>query len=192
MLFRSGNVNPVDSVSGFLGARDLNDDLKLTQDEFLVVPGSLLGKALVAQAVFDNGFLLPFAPETPEFFLIPGDNQVTIMWRPSPLETTGDPFFAIASQATIGGSPNALYDPNYRQFDVEGYRIYRGRVDAPNALVLLAQFDYSGTTMSDFAGQVNPNDQCAPELGITGGCAVTFDPIAPRSEERRVGKECRL
>ena len=25
---------------------------------------------------------------------------------------------------------NTLYDPNYRKFDVEGYRIYRGRVDA--------------------------------------------------------------
>ena len=47
----------------------------------------------------------------------------------------------------ISGTPvaNPLYDPNYRQFDVEGYRIYRGRVDAPNALSLIAQFDYAGT-----------------------------------------------
>ena len=26
---------------------------------------------------------------------------------------------------------NPQYDPNYRQFDVEGYRVYRGRVDSP-------------------------------------------------------------
>ena len=63
-----------------------------------MVPGSLLGKATVAQAVFDNGFLLPFAPDAPEFFLIPGNDQVTVLWRPSPSETSGDPFFAIASQ----------------------------------------------------------------------------------------------
>ncbi|MGE0354327.1 MAG: hypothetical protein AB7Q69_14010, partial [Gemmatimonadales bacterium] len=174
-----GNVNTLDSITGFLGARDLNDDGVLTQDEFKVVPGSLLGKALVAQTVFDNGFLLPFAPEPPEFFLIPGDNKVTVMWRPSTSETLGDPFYAIASQATVNGSPNALYDPNYRQFDVEGYRIYRGRVDAPNALTLIAQYDYSGTFISDFAGQVNPTPTCAPELGITSGCPITFDPIAP-------------
>jgi hypothetical protein len=156
-----------------------------------VVPGSLLGKAAVAQAVFDGGFLLPFAPDAPEFFLIPGDNQVTVMWRPSPSEGAGDPFFAIASQPTVlcdpddplsGQCPNPLYDPNYRQFDVEGYRVYRGRVDAPNSLRLLAQFDYAGTVMTDFAGQINPVANCAPELQpqpITAGCPVAFDPIGP-------------
>ncbi|MGE3524398.1 MAG: hypothetical protein AB7I33_00590, partial [Gemmatimonadales bacterium] len=175
----SGNVNLVDSVTGFLGARDLNSDGILTQNEYQVVPGSLLGKATVAQAVFDNGFLLPFAPEPPEFFLIPGDNRVTVMWRPSVTESLGDPFYSIASQASVGGSPNALYDPNYRQFDVEGYRVYRGRVDAPSSLTLIAQYDYSGTFISDHAGQINPTPGCAPELGITGGCPVTFDPVIP-------------
>jgi hypothetical protein len=172
-------VNPIDSITGFLDATDLNGDNVLTQNEFTVVPGSLLGKAAVAQAVFDGGFLLPFAPDAPEFFLIPGDNQVTVMWRPSPSENAGDPFFSIANQATVDGSPNPLYDPNYRQFDVEGYRIYRGRVDAPNSLRLLAQFDYAGTVITDFAGQVNPTADCAPEIGITSGCAVVFDPVGP-------------
>ena len=108
-----------------------------------MVPGSLLGKALTAQAVFNNKFLLPFAPDSPEFFLVPGDNQVTVLWRPSKSEDPalgGDPFFTVAKNPTVidpvSGTPvaNPLYDPNYRQFDVEGYRIYRGRVDAPNAL----------------------------------------------------------
>jgi hypothetical protein len=184
----AGGVNQVDSIQGFLDATDANTDGVLTQSEFTVVPGSLLGKALVAQAVFDGGFLLPFAPDAPEFFLIPGDEQVTVMWRPSPSETSGDPFFAIASQPLVpcdpndplaGLCPNALYDPNYRQFDVEGYRVYRGRVDAPNSLRLLAQFDYAGTTISDFAGQVNPNAQCAPEIGVTINCPVVFDPVLP-------------
>lgn len=182
----ANGVNPVDSISGFLSANDENLDGILTQDEYTVVPGSMLGKALVAQTIFDNKFLLPFSPEPPEFFLVPGDNQVTVLWRPSTSETLGDPFFAIASQPQVDGNPNPLYDPNYRQFDVEGYRVYRGRVDAPNSLTLLAQFDYAGTVISDFAGQVNPNVLCAPELGINlpdgegdPGCPVDFDPVVP-------------
>jgi hypothetical protein len=172
--------NTADSMAGYLGfAGDLNGNTKVDQDEILTVPGSLLGKARVAQVVFDNQFLLPFAPVSPEFFLIPGDNQVTVMWRPSASEATADPFFQLASQASTGGAPNPLYDPNYRQFDVEGYRIYRGRVDAQNSLRLIAQFDYTGTVFQDFAGQVNPTGSCAPELGITGGCPVVFDPIQP-------------
>ncbi len=172
-----GNVNLLDSITGFLGARDLNSNDTLSQDEFKVVPNSLLGKALVAQAIFDNGFLLPFSPEPPPFFLIPGDNQVTVMWRPSSSEQAGDPFYSIASQATLNGAPNPLYDPSYRQYDVEGYRVYRGRVDAPNSLQLLAQFDYAGTTIPDYRGQINPSATCAPELGVTTTCATTYDPV---------------
>jgi hypothetical protein len=181
------NVNPVDSVTGFRGyAGDADGDGVADQGEFVTpVPGSLLGKALVAQAVFDNLFLLPFAPDPPDFFLIPGDNQVTVLWRPSASETSGDPFFAVANAPTRTNpetgliEPNPLYDPNYRQFDVEGYRVYRGRVDSPNELSLVAQFDYAGTLITDFQGQVNPVPGCAPELGIDTACAVAFDSLVP-------------
>ncbi len=63
--------------------------------------GSLLGKALVAQAVFDAHFLQEFAPDAPPFFLIPGNKQVTILWKPSPTETTGDPFFSVVGSPTM-------------------------------------------------------------------------------------------
>ena len=125
------------------------------------MPQSLLNKALVAQAVFDAKFLLPFAPNAPQFFLIPGDNQVTVVWQKSTTEdpvTGGDPYFAIASDPT-----SALYDPDFRKFDVEGYRIYRGRT-AGN-LALIAQFDYAGTQMIDYTGQFYFAN-CAPELGV--------------------------
>ena len=125
----------------------------------------------MAQAVFDGGFLLPFAPDAPDFFLIPGDNQVTVMWRPSPSEAGGrsvlrhgQPGHRPDPDNPLVPVPNVLYDPNYRQFDVEGYRVYRGRVDAPNSLRLLAQFDYAGTVITDFAGQINPIAACAPEI----------------------------
>jgi hypothetical protein len=202
----SAGANPVDSVAGFLDYSDANADGVVQQVEVVTVPGSLLGKALVAQKVFDERFLLPFAPETPNFFLVAGNNQVTVLWQPSVSETTGDPFFAIAQQPTTvpegGGDPvpNVLFDPNYRQFDVEGYRIYRGRVDAPNSLTMIAQFDYSGTFIRDFRGGVlTPTITgvgCAPELGInvvtitpdpadptvadtTFGCPVPFDSTGP-------------
>ncbi|HEX6990236.1 MAG TPA: T9SS type A sorting domain-containing protein, partial [Gemmatimonadales bacterium] len=190
-LTTPGAINMVDSLAGFKGYSDKNGDGIAQQDEYTVVPGSLLGKALVAQQVFDSKFLLAFAPDAPQFFLVPGDNQVTVLWRPSATETTGDPFFEIASSPMTvpegGGDPviNNLYDPNYRQFDVEGYRVYRGRVDAPSSLTLLAQFDYAGTSISDFSGFVgaeggtddlNELTACAPDIGLFTNCITPYNP----------------
>ncbi|UCF21472.1 MAG: hypothetical protein JSU87_08835 [Gemmatimonadota bacterium] len=107
-----------------------------------VVPGSLLGKALIAQTIFDNKFLLGFAPEAPNFYLVTGDNQVTVVWEESPTEDTGDPFFSAA-----GDPDNPLFNPNYREFDVEGYRVYRG--PDPSNLTLVAQFDKANTVFTD-------------------------------------------
>ena len=147
----------------------------MQQNEFRTIPGSLLNKALTAQVIFDNGFLLPFAPTTPNFYLIPGNNQVSIVWQPSASEIQGDPYFVVASDPGTPLEPNVLYDPNYRQYDVEGYRIYRGRVDNSGQLTLVAQFDYAGTEMADFTGQINPVSTCAPELAVTIECPVAFD-----------------
>jgi hypothetical protein len=177
----ASQANAVDTMTGFrryLG--DLNGNGNVDQEEIDAAPGSLLGKAKLAQAVFDSQFLLPFAPESPEFFLIPGDNEVTVIWKPSPTEVSGDPFFDDANRASINGAPNPLYDPNYRRFDVEGYRVYRGRVDAPNELALIAQFDYQGTVISDYTGVVNTTDTCAPEYGLFTGCA---GPVAPNLKD---------
>jgi hypothetical protein len=181
-------ANRVDSIAGFRGYSDANQDGIVQQDEMSVVPGSLYGKSLTAQTIFEAKFLLPFAPEAPDFFLIPGNGQVTVLWRPSESENSGDPYFEVASQATTipsgGGAPvtNLLYDPNYRRFDVEGYRIYRGRADTPTSLRLIAQYDYAGTTFRDYRGQVaDPaiGNRCAPELGVTTTCNNFFSPIVP-------------
>ena len=106
------------------------------------VPGSLLNKALVAQTIFNNNFLLGFAPEQPVFYLVPGNAQITVIWSPSVTEELGDPFFAVASDST-----SALFNPNYRRLDVEGYRIYRGT--SPNNLAQVQQFDYANTSFTD-------------------------------------------
>jgi len=165
--------DPVERPMGWGQFSDVNGDGTLQQNEVQTYPGSLLDKAKVAQAIFDNKFLLPFAPEGPEFYLVPGDNQVTVVWKKSTTETVqaggGDPYYGLASDPT-----SALYDPNYRQYDVEGYRIWRGRTTAE--LQVIAQFDYAGTSFTDFTGQVfDPNNaECAPELGLSVRCSVAF------------------
>ena len=114
-------------------------------DPFLVevVPESLLGKALIAQTIFDNKFQLSEPPDAPPFFLVPGDDRVVIVWERSPSETTGDPFFDIVSDPQ-----SVLYNPNYRRLDVEGYIIWRGT--RPDQLEQIVQFDYAGTTFTDY------------------------------------------
>jgi hypothetical protein len=169
-------ANTIDSLTGFNGYNDFESPDTVTQKEFTTIPGSLLDKALKAQIIFDNGFLLPFAPTTPNFYLIPGDNSVSIVWQPSASEVQGDPYYVVASNPGTPTEPNLLYDPNYRQYDVEGYRIYRGRVDNSGSLTLVAQFDYAGTQMNDFTGQIQPVSTCAPELGVTLACGPDGDP----------------
>lgn len=183
-------ANLVDSISGFNGFTDGNGDGEVQQSETNAIPKSLLAKALIAQTIFDNKFLLPFAPEAPDFFLIPGNEQVTVVWRPSATETDGDPFFNVAGSPTTipagGGAPitNLLFDPNYRQFDVEGYRVYRGRSNNPSTFRLLASFDYAGTTFRDFRGAVVSDEignACSPEppLSLTTSCPGVFSVPVP-------------
>jgi len=166
----------IDSIAGWQSATDANGDGVIEQNEVKVVPGSLLGQAILAQAVFDNKFLLPFAPEAPNFFLVPGNSQVTIVWSPSASEATGDPYYTVASDPT---SP--LYDPNYRDHDVEGYRIYRGRTTGD--LQLVAQFDYSNTTFLDYTAAFDYGGHCAPELGVTSGCPTSDFAANPQSHD---------
>lgn len=146
---------------------DVNGDGRIEANEVQTVPGSLLSKAQYAQALFDRKFLMAGPPDAPAFLIIPGDGRVTIAWQKSATEMTGDPFFVQASDPTSG-----FYDPDFRRFDVEGYRIWRG-TSASN-LKLIAQLDYRGTVFTDYTGQIyDPiayGIRCAPELGITASC----------------------
>jgi hypothetical protein len=158
-------LREIELASGWTGQNDANGNGEIEQNEVRTVPRSLLQKSLVAQSLFDAQFLLPFAPEAPDFYLVPGNNSVTVVWQPSVTEQIGDPYFNIASDPDPA---NGLYDPNYRQNDVEGYRIYRGRTRAQ--MELIAQYDYSGTTFVDYTGVWAYQGKCAPEIGITDDC----------------------
>lgn len=168
-------VKPIDRAIGWIShTGDLNANNAIDQEEVITAPRSLLNKGMVAQAVFDVRFLLPFAPEAPLFYLVPGSNQVTIAWQTSVSETEGDPYFVVASDVS-----SALYDPNFRKFDVEGYRIWRGRSQAE--MEVIASFDYQGTVINDYNGSFFNADygtQCAPELGLTTSCPAFPNPIS--------------
>jgi hypothetical protein len=163
----------LERAAGWLSHSDANGDGDIKPAEVEAVPRSFLAKVKLAQAVAANGFLLPSAPRAPEFFLVPGDDRVTVVWKPSTTEATGDPFFPLASDPTSG-----VHDPNFRANDVEGYRIYRGR--SPEQLELVAQFDHAGTTFVDYTGALDYGEGCAPELGLTDGC-----PTFPVTRELR-------
>ena len=78
-----------------------------------------------------------------------------------------DPFFAIASQPkNADGTVNALYDPNFRGLDVEGYRIYRGRASNPSELTLIAQFDYPPDPFSGRGHFFDFRVRSTPPLGV--------------------------
>ena len=160
----SDPIRAIEIASGYIGPRagtcpDETGEERLSQYDIEVVPNSLLGRGMVAQAIFDNKFLLGFAPEAPPFYLVPGDNRVTVVWQPSATEVNGDPFIEAARDSITldaEGQPvvNTLYDPNYREFDVEGYRIYRGT--SPANLQLIAQFDKAGTVFTDVTCITDP------------------------------------
>jgi hypothetical protein len=146
-------ADPAGRLAGFLES----PDNKLNQFSVEVVPNSLLGRALVAQSIFDSSFLLGFAPDAPAFYLVPGDSNVTVIWEESPSEELGDPFYQVASD-----EESPLYNPNYREFDVEGYRVWRG--GDPGALDLIAQFDKSNTTFFDYTCETVAPDN---DVGVT-------------------------
>jgi hypothetical protein len=163
-------VMQIERVAGWLGHADANANGDVEQSEVRVQPYSLLAKARVAQVLSDNKFALAQPPSAPRFYVLPGDNRVAVVWERSATEVVGDPYFALASDPL-----GALYDPNFRQFDVEGYRIWRGLT--PSSMELVAQFDYVGTTITDHTGGFfyPSNPQCAPELARTL-CPVPFNP----------------
>jgi len=75
-----------------------------------------------AQFIYDQGWLLPGPPLAPNLTLIPGDNQVRLVWDNLP-EKTADPYWLkVASDPTKTG-----WDPKYRGYDFEGYIAYKSK-----------------------------------------------------------------
>ncbi|MFQ6104215.1 MAG: hypothetical protein ACE5OP_07970, partial [Candidatus Glassbacteria bacterium] len=78
--------------------------------------GEFLAVKSTVQGIYDLDFLQASPPPRPSMTLIPGDRQVTILWDDSPVfakDKTYDEFVKL--------------DPDYRQYDFEGFRLWRSR-----------------------------------------------------------------
>ena len=94
------------------------------------VAADLIQNATMAHNLYNSGFAMPRAPQAPNVRIIPGDHQVTVTWD-NVSEYSRDGFYdQYAGQGT-----------DYREFDFEGYRIYRSTTGEANDAQLLAQFD---------------------------------------------------
>jgi len=83
--------------------------------------------AEVAQLVYEGGYILPETPVPPSLTIVPGERQATITWSNVNINTP-DAYYAFIQQ-------HPEIDPNgvYRQYDFEGYRLYRNFVSPSNA-----------------------------------------------------------
>ena len=72
-----------------------------------------------AQAVFDAGFIVPTAPPKPAFELIPGNNQVTVVWSSDPVENVNP--FAKVARDPFARLPSGQPDPEAEPaLDIDG------------------------------------------------------------------------
>jgi hypothetical protein len=94
----------------------------------------------VAQSIYDIGFILPRPPDHPNIRLTADDQKVYIVWDDA-AELSADPYYDFTSDPE---SP--LYDPLYRQFDFEGYRLYRSTSGLPGTFELLGTWDVTSIT----------------------------------------------
>ncbi|MGB7055654.1 MAG: hypothetical protein WBE28_10080, partial [bacterium] len=89
-----------------------------------------------AQFIFDQNWLLPGPPPPPDVTMLPGDTRITLVWD-NVAETTPDPYYSV-----VGTNPaSALYDPWYRQYDFEGYRVWKSLSGQTGSWELLTSCD---------------------------------------------------
>jgi hypothetical protein len=141
--------------------------------------GELLAVKDVVQGVFDLDFKQAAPPPAPNITLVPGSGQVTILWDDLSLKTPDRTYADFVE-----------LDPAYREFDFQGYRVWRSRTgtfsrrgdvndpDFPltseaveeNELVdgfdlaLLAQYDLADGVTTDASGVT-----CSDSVVLQGG-----------------------
>jgi TusA-related sulfurtransferase len=94
-----------------------------------------------AQTLYNAHFVAPRPPVAPVVKAVPGDRKVTLVW--------GD-----TSESSI--EPFAASDTSLRQFDFEGYRVYRSRTGVEGDFQLLAEFDLKDGITNVITDAVDP------------------------------------
>ncbi len=114
----------------------------------------LIGLAQTVQTTFDTEFNLPSPPVSPNVKLLEKDGMVIITWDDLP-ESSPDPFYPVSQvAANPDGTPAATYNPNYLEYDFQGYRVYRSLTTNLEDARLVGQFDKSDGITSTSAKYV--------------------------------------
>jgi hypothetical protein len=101
---------------------------------------SLAVTASAAQSAYDNNWIMPSAPPSPNVTLVPGEGKITLIWDNSP-ENVPDKFYPYAP---------GLRNPFYREYDFQGYKVYKSLSGTLGDWQLLGQFDkIDGITYQD-------------------------------------------
>ncbi len=78
--------------------------------------------ANAAQFIYDNNWLLPGPPLSPNITLVPGDKEVRIVWDDLPERTPDRYWEKVARHRGTSG-----YDPKYLPYDFQGYIVYKSK-----------------------------------------------------------------
>ncbi len=82
---------------------------------------SIRTKSDMAQMIYDAGWIGPTPPVSPNLTVVPGFEKVTLYWD-NIAEITEDKYYKYASDSI--NYPD-LYNPIYRQYDFEGYKVWK-------------------------------------------------------------------
>ncbi|MEO0092460.1 MAG: hypothetical protein ABIK61_07105 [candidate division WOR-3 bacterium] len=93
-----------------------------------------------AQLAYDNNWISPDPPQSPHLTLIPGEGRITLIWDDYS-EKIKDRYYPYS---------RALLDLHYREYDFQGYKVWRSQTGNVGDWILLDQFDkIDGITFED-------------------------------------------
>ncbi len=137
----------------------------------------LIGLAQTVQNTFDTNFNLPAPPVSPNMRLIERDGSIVVTWDDI-AERTPDPFYPVSQIPTNpDGTPAATYNPDYLQYDFQGYRVYRSLTSDSKNAVLVAQFDKADGVTTSSASYVTQQGADVNGDGVPDFPSTTFDPF---------------
>ena len=134
---------------------------KLGENQFIFnSPDSALAQIdATCQFIYDMNWLLPGPPPPPMLTTIPGDAKITLVWNNRP-ETTPDPYYAVVHPA------GPLNDPFYRQYDFEGYGVWKSMTGNTGTWKVLSRYDLCNGITFDSPTQNDSVRLYADDTGI--------------------------
>ncbi|MEA3431965.1 MAG: hypothetical protein U9R01_04710, partial [candidate division WOR-3 bacterium] len=112
-----------------------------------------------AHSMYEYDWAFPSPPPAPNVTVTPGDRKVTIVWDNSS-EKFADPFYPIMRSPEAG---DPVEDTLYREYDFEGFRLWRSRTGVEGDWEIIGQWDIK----NDFT--LLPGDVYIPGIGNASG-----------------------